>query len=51
MDQAMALLPGLPNPDVASQVLHSAVFAYLKSGNLDDAARASRAGHRRSRPA
>ena len=41
MDRAMALLPDLPNPDVASQVLQSAVFAYLKSGNLDDAGRAS----------
>jgi len=41
MDQAIALLPGLPNPDVASQVLHSAVFAYLTSGKLYDAGRAS----------
>jgi class 3 adenylate cyclase len=41
MDQVIALLPGLPDPDVASQVLHSAVFAYLKSGKLDDAGRAS----------
>ena len=37
----MALLPGLPDPDVASQVLRSAVFAYLNSGKLDDAGRAS----------
>jgi tetratricopeptide (TPR) repeat protein len=41
IDQAIALLPGLSDPDVASQVLHSAVFAYLKSGKLDDAGRAS----------
>ena len=41
MDQAMALLPGLPNPDVASQVLQSAVFTYLKAGQLDEARRAS----------
>jgi tetratricopeptide (TPR) repeat protein len=41
IDQAMALLPGLPDPDVASQVLHSAVFTYLRSGKLDDAAEAS----------
>jgi class 3 adenylate cyclase len=41
MDQVMALLPALPNPDLGSQVLHSAVFAYLRSGTLRAAARAS----------
>ena len=40
-DQVMALLPGLPNPDVCSQALHSAIFAYLHSGNLAEAARAA----------
>ena len=46
MDQVMALLPGLPNPEVGSTALHSAVFAYLKSGHLGRAARGQRAGHR-----
>jgi class 3 adenylate cyclase len=41
MDQVMALLPGLPNPDLCSVALHTAVFVYLKSGNLGAAARAS----------
>ena len=41
MDQVMTLLPGLPNPDVRSQALMSAVFGYLRSGNLGAAARAS----------
>ena len=40
-NEAMALLPRLHNPDVASQALHIAVFTYLKSGKLDDARRAS----------
>ena len=41
MDQVMALIPRLPNPEVGSVALHSAVFAYLKSGHLDRAAAAS----------
>jgi class 3 adenylate cyclase len=41
MDQVMALIPGLPNPEVGSVALHSAVFAYLRSGHLDRAAAAS----------
>jgi hypothetical protein len=41
MDEVMALLPGLPNPDVCSTALMSAVFIYLKSGRLVTAARAS----------
>ena len=41
MDQAMALLPRLPNPDVRSTSLMSAVFVYLSSGHLGDAARAT----------
>jgi len=41
MDQVMALLPALHNPDTCSVILHSAVFAYLRSGNLGAAARAS----------
>jgi class 3 adenylate cyclase len=41
MDDVMALLPGLPNPDVCSVALHTAVFVYLKSGNLGAAAHAS----------
>jgi hypothetical protein len=41
MDDVMALLPGLPNPDVCSTALMSAFFVYLKSGHLDQAARAS----------
>jgi hypothetical protein len=40
MDQVMALLPGLPNPDVCSVALMSAVFVYLRSGHLGEAARA-----------
>jgi hypothetical protein len=40
-DDVMALLPGLPNPDVCSTALMSAFFVYLKSGHLDQAARAS----------
>jgi hypothetical protein len=39
--QVMALLPGLTNPDVCSTALMSAIFAYLRSGNLGEAARAS----------
>src|SRR5215475_6495945 len=34
MDQLMALLPALHNPDLYSQVLMDAVFAYLHAGNL-----------------
>jgi class 3 adenylate cyclase len=41
MDEVMAFLPGLPNPDVCSTALMSAVFVYLKSGYLGTAARAS----------
>ncbi len=41
MDDVMELLPGLPNPDVCSTALMSAVFVYLKSGRLGTAARAS----------
>lgn len=41
MDEVMALLPGLPNPDVCSAAQMSAVFVYLKSGRLDQAALAS----------
>jgi hypothetical protein len=41
MDQIMALLPTLQNPDACSMTLHSAVFLYLRSGNLGAAARAS----------
>ena len=41
MDQTMALLPTLQNPDACSMTLHSAVFLYLRSGNLGAAARAS----------
>ncbi len=37
----MALLPGLPNPDVCSTALMSGFFIYLKSGRLAAAARAS----------
>ena len=40
-DDVMALLPGLPNPDVCSTALMSAVFVYLKSGRLGTAERAS----------
>ena len=41
MDQVMALILRLPNPEVGSVALHSAVFAYLKSGHLARAAAAS----------
>jgi class 3 adenylate cyclase len=41
MDEVVAFLPGLPNPDVCSTALMSAVFVYLKSGYLGTAARAS----------
>jgi len=41
MDDVMALLPGLGNPDVCSTALMSAVFIYLKSGRLGPAARAA----------
>jgi hypothetical protein len=41
MDEVIALLPGLPNPDVCSTALMSAVFVYLKSGRLATAAGAS----------
>jgi class 3 adenylate cyclase len=41
IDEVMALLPGLPNPDVCSTALMSAFFTYLKSGHFGSAARAS----------
>jgi len=41
LDQVMALLPGLPNPDTCSVVLMSAFFGYLRSGKLDEAGQAS----------
>jgi class 3 adenylate cyclase len=41
MDQLMALLPALPNPDLCAQVLMSAVFAYLRVGDLRAASVAS----------
>ena len=41
MDEVMALLPGLPDPDVASIALMCACFAYLQSGHLGAAAAAS----------
>ena len=37
----MALLPGLPDPDVASTALLNAFFVYLRSGKLGAAAKAS----------
>jgi hypothetical protein len=40
-DEVIALLPGLPNPDVCSTALMSAVFVYMKSGRLGAAAQAS----------
>ena len=41
MDQVMALLPGLPNPDTCIVALLSAVFGYLRAGKLGEAGRAS----------
>ncbi|MGP7999572.1 MAG: ATP-binding protein [Streptosporangiaceae bacterium] len=41
MDQVMAHLPALNNPDASAVVLLVAVFVYLRSGNLGAAARAS----------
>jgi hypothetical protein len=41
MDQVMALLPALHNPDACSVMLHSAVFVYLRSGHLRQAEVAS----------
>jgi hypothetical protein len=41
IDEVMALLPGLPNPDVSSTALMGAFFTYLKSGRLGAAAWAS----------
>jgi len=41
MDEVVALLPGLPNPDVASTALLVAFFLYLSSGRLGAAAAAS----------
>ena len=41
IDEVMALLPTLSNPDVCSTALMSAFFTYLTSGHLDQAAGAS----------
>jgi class 3 adenylate cyclase len=41
MDQVMAQLPALNNPDASSGTLLVAFFVYLRSGNLGAAARAS----------
>ena len=41
MDQVLALLPELPNPDVCSKALFGAVFLYLRVGKLEEAAQAS----------
>jgi class 3 adenylate cyclase len=41
MDQVMAHLPALNNPDASSGTTLVAVFVYLRSGNLGAAARAS----------
>ena len=41
MDQVVALLPALRNPDACSVTLHSALFVYLRSGNLGQAEAAS----------
>ena len=41
LDQVMALLPGLPNPDTCVVILMSAFFGYLRSGQLGEAGRAS----------
>jgi class 3 adenylate cyclase len=41
IDQVMALLRALPNPDLGSHVLMSAVFVYLRAGNLGAATSAS----------
>ena len=41
MDEVMALLPGLPDPDIASTGLMCAFFVYLHAGRLGAAAAAS----------
>jgi class 3 adenylate cyclase len=41
IDQVMALLPALHNPDACSVMLHCAVFVYLRSGHLHQAEAAS----------
>ena len=41
MDQVMALLDEVPDPDVRCTALMSAVFGYLRSGKLDQATAAS----------
>lgn len=41
MDQVMALLPAMSNPDASSGAMLAAVFVYLRSGKLGAAARAS----------
>jgi len=41
LDDMMALLPGLPDPDLCSTVLMGAFFGYLRSGHIGAAAAAS----------
>jgi class 3 adenylate cyclase len=41
MDELLALFPELPDPEFRARVLYGAVFAYLRAGKLDAAARAS----------
>jgi hypothetical protein len=41
MDELLAVLPELPNPDVRASALLLAVFGYLRAGKLGQAARAS----------
>jgi class 3 adenylate cyclase len=41
MDELIAVLPELPNPDVRATALLVAVFGYLRAGKLGQAARAS----------
>jgi class 3 adenylate cyclase len=41
MDEVMALLPALNNPDACSVILLVAFFVYLRAGNLSAAAQAS----------
>jgi hypothetical protein len=40
-DELLAVLPGVPNPDVRSMALFTAFFTYLRAGKLDQAARAT----------
>ncbi len=41
MDELLAVLPGLPNPDVRATAFLIAVFGYLRAGKLGQAAHAS----------